>query len=324
MKDKILHILRAENGFVSGEQISNRLHVSRAAVWKNVNKLRQMGYEIESVTNKGYKLMSSPDILTAEEIKNGLDTKLIGQNVCYYTEVDSTNNAAKRENAMPDGSLFIAEIQTGGRGRRGNTWVSPKGSGIWMSLLLKPDISPENISEVTLIAGLAVCRGVNTILPDTMRSKIKWPNDVVMNGKKICGILTELSAEIDAVNYIVTGIGINVNTPCFGGTLSQKATSLLIETGKTQKRTPLVQAVLQEFEILYTAYLRDGFSAIAAEYKENCVTLGKTVKITKGTDSFTAQALDVGANGQLIVEKDGNKIIVNSGEVSVRGIYGYI
>ena len=324
MKDEILHILRSNTGFVSGEAISSRLQVSRAAIWKNINKLRQMGYEIESVTNKGYRLASSPDILTAEEIKNGLSTKFIGQSVCCYDETDSTNNAAKREYTMPDGTLFIAEIQTGGRGRRGNAWVSPKGSGIWMSLLLKPEISPKNVAELTLVTGLAVCRGINRHLPEDVQSQIKWPNDIVLNGKKICGILTELSAEIGAVNYVVTGMGINVNTPQFCEDLCQKATSLFLETGKTYKRAEIARSVLEEFELLYTAYLAEGFSAIAEDYKRDCITLNKMVSITKGHESFTAKALDIAADGQLIVEKNGESILVQSGEVSVRGIYGYI
>lgn len=324
MKDQVLDILRNTDGFVSGEAISSRLQVSRAAIWKAVNKLRETGYEIASVTNKGYQLVSIPDILTPEELQNGLHTRFMGQTVQYFPQTDSTNNAAKRTWDLPEGTLFITEAQTDGRGRRGNAWASPPGSGIWMSLLLKPNLPPENIAEITLIAGLAVTRGINRHLPAPAQAGIKWPNDVVMNGKKICGILTELSAEIDAVNYVVTGIGINVNTPSFPADLENKATSLFLETGIKQNRAVLVRSVLEEFEKWYTDYLAQGFSAVSDAYKACCVTLGKQVRVTKGTESFTAQAVDLAAGGQLIVERDGEMVTINSGEVSVRGIYGYV
>ena len=323
MKSEILSILKAADGFISGEKISETLHVSRTAVWKGITKLRSEGYNITSVTNRGYLLEQSPDVVTEAELTDGLKTVFIGKSVFFAEETDSTNNLAKQHADMPDGTLFVAEIQTAGKGRLGNAWTSPKGSGIWMSLLLKPDIPPARVPEITLVAGLAVCKGLNRFVEKTP-AMIKWPNDIVIGGKKICGILTELSAQIEAVEYVVTGIGINVNIESFEGTLSEKATSVFIETGKTQKRAAIVQAVLLEFETLYTQFLNGGFDAVREEYKQNCVTLGKEVVIIKKQESMQAEAVDIGSYGELIIKKDGKLLPVNSGEVSVRGIYGYV
>ncbi len=317
MKEKILNILSA-NGYVSGERISRELGISRAAVWKHIKSLRESGYEIESVTNKGYRLVSSPDILTEYTVKNGLNTKFIGQNIFVYPETDSTNNRAKAEYASPDGSLFIAEIQTGGKGRLGRGWEAPAGVGIWMSILLKPDLSPSDVSQITLIAGLAVCRAIGC------GAKIKWPNDIVIGSKKVCGILTEMSAEMERVNYVVCGIGINVNIESFDRELAKKATSLLIESGIKYDRPEIIRRVLTEFELLYSDFLKNGLKNILPEYKRLCVTLNREVQVIYKHETIIAAAVDISEEGSLIVEKDGRKITVNSGEVSVRGIYGYI
>lgn len=318
MKNKILNILSTADGYVSGENISERLGISRNAVWKHINKLRQEGYEIESVTKRGYKLISVPDVISAELIKDGLDTEFIGQNVVYYDETDSTNNEAKRNSDMPDGTLFISEIQTGGKGRLGRAWVSPKGIGIWMSLLLKPHILPQDVAQITLVAGMATARSVGC------GAKIKWPNDVVIGSKKICGILTEMSAEIERVNYIVPGIGINVNTESFPDELKEKATSLYIESGRKFERYKIVQRFLKEFEILYKKFIKGGIAAITDDYRELCVTIGKEVSVIYPNRTINGRAIDINNNGELIVETDKGIIEVDSGEVSVRGMYGYV
>lgn len=318
MKEKILDILKSADGYVSGERISEMLNVSRAAVWKHIKKLKESGYKIESVTNKGYRLVSSPDILTEDGIKSSLKTDFIGRSVYIYDAADSTNSRAKENSSAPDGSLFIADAQTGGKGRLGRSWASPSGVGIWMSLLLKPSISPNEISQITLAAGLAVCRAIGS------GAVIKWPNDIVIGTKKVCGILTEMSAEIDMVNYVVCGIGINVNTPSFDGELSEKATSLLLETGEARSRAEIVSAVLNEFEPLYADFLKNGLKNILPEYKPLCVTLGRDVSVTYKGEAFTARAVDIDNSGALVIERGGERITVNSGEVSVRGIYGYI
>lgn len=318
MREKILNILQSACGYVSGEHISRELSISRAAVWKHIKSLKENGYEIESVTNKGYRLISSPDILTEYTIKSGLNTKFIGQNVFVYSKTDSTNNRAKAEHTVPDGSLFIAEIQNHGKGRLGRDWEAPERVGIWMSILIKPDLAPSDVSQITLIAGLAVCRALGH------NAKIKWPNDIVIGSKKVCGILTEMSAEINMVNYVVCGIGINVNIESFDGELSKKATSLLIETGEKHNRARIVQSVLTEFEILYTDFLENGLKNILTEYKSLCVTLNRDVQVVYKHETIIAAAVDIAEDGSLIIEKDGKRITVSSGEVSVRGIYGYV
>lgn len=317
MKLKILNILKNAEGYVSGEKISRELNISRAAVWKHINSLRDDGYKISSVTNKGYRLDMS-DVINAEEICSALNTGKIGRNIFCIEETDSTNSECKRHSDYPDGTVFAAEIQTEGKGRRGKSWSSPKGVGAWFSVLLKPDMCPEDVSKITLIAGLAVCRALGN---GTM---IKYPNDIVIGSKKVCGILTELSAEIDAVNYIVCGIGINVNTPSFEGELAERATSLFIETGEKRSRAQVIACVLNEFEPLYKDFLKNGISNILNEYRERCITLGSNVTAKFGGRIVNGRCIGIDDEGSIEIETDSGVVTVNSGEVSVRGIYGYI
>ena len=319
MKQSIIDILKSGEGYVSGEKISQKLGISRAAVWKHIKSLRSEGYDIKSVTNKGYYLAAAPDIISGYEIKSGLKTARVGQNVRYVHETDSTNNEAKRFSDMPDGTLFVAEVQTGGKGRLGRAWTSPAGEGIWMSILLKPDINPNEAPEITLIAGLAVCRALKRF-----GALIKWPNDVVIGGKKICGILTEMSAEIERVSYIICGIGINVNIEEFPEELREKAASLYTVTGEKHNRTEIIRSVMEEFEPLYDEYLKKRLKNIVPEYKSVCVNIGKRVSILYGEHQTTGTAVDINENGHLVVDTDEGEITVSSGEVSVRGVYGYV
>lgn len=318
MREKILEILKGSDGYVSGEEISHVLGISRAAVWKHIRNLKNEGYKIESVTNKGYKLGGIPDKLDIDKIHEMLKTKVIGQRIEYVNSTDSTNNECKRLEDKTDGTLVIADAQTAGKGRLGRVWESPHGSGIWMSILLKPDVSLESVSQITLVTGMAVCRAVGI---DAM---IKWPNDVVIDGKKICGILTEMSAEIERINYVICGIGINVNTPSFPEELQDKATSLFVETAKKHEREKIAADVLNEFEKLYNVFTEKGFSFLADEYRKMCVTLNKDVRVIYRNNELTGKAVDIDDSGNLIVETENGQITVHSGEVSVRGIYGYI
>ncbi len=318
MKNKILNILKNTDGYISGEKISEQLHISRAAVWKHIKKFKQDGYRIESVTNKGYRFVASPDVITETAIQGGLDTCFIGRNIFMYDETDTTNERAKANSDAPDGSVFIAEVQTHGKGSRGRGWTSPKGSGIWHSILLKPDIPPMEVSRITLVAGLAVCKAIG------LNSAIKWPNDIVINGKKICGILTEMSSEINMINYVVCGIGINVNMESFEDELADKATSMYIESGHKYARSEIISKLLNEFEYYYRKFLDSGLRAILDEYKKHCVTLGRCVNVIFKNKTITGTAVDIDENGSLMVEAADGIISVTSGEVSVRGIYGYV
>lgn len=318
MKNKILDILKNAEGYISGEKISERLGISRAAVWKHINKFKADGYVIESVTNKGYRLVTEPDIISEEGINKGLNTEFIGRKIFLYDETDTTNERAKVNNTAPDGSVFIAEVQTHGKGSRGRGWTSPRGTGIWHSILLKPDIPPSEVSQITLIAGLAVCRAVG------LGAKIKWPNDIVIGGKKICGILTEMSAEIDMVNYVVCGIGVNVNMESFDSEIQHRATSMYIESGEKYRRNEVIARLLNEFEDCYKKFLDGGLSAVLDEYKRNCVTIGREVSVIFKKETVLGTAVDVDETGALVVETENGKIHVTSGNVDVRGIYGYV
>ncbi|HHW66192.1 MAG: biotin--[acetyl-CoA-carboxylase] ligase [Defluviitaleaceae bacterium] len=326
MKSKILQLLKDSDGYVSGEEISKVLGVSRTAVWKVISHLKEEGYVIESVTKKGYLLQETPDLLTEDEILYHLKTKWLGRKIVHYHQIDSTNKEAKKLAASgeKEGTIVISEEQLAGRGRLGRTWISPAGTGIWMSVILRPSIAPTDASKITLLAGLAVCEGIKeaTGLP----VQIKWPNDLVLHNKKICGILTEMSAEMEKINYIILGIGINVNTDSFPEDLKNTATSLKIEGEKEYDRKEIVKAILMYLEQYYELYMKNqDMEDLLEKYKNHCLTLGKEVKIIHRNEEFIGKAVDLSKEGELMVEKqDGQVITVFSGEVSVRGLYGYI
>lgn len=323
-KEEILTRLRQSDGYLSGEQLSETLGVSRAAVWKAITALRESGYAIDSATNRGYRLIASPDVLTPEEIRCGLRTRTIGKKIVVLQEVDSTNEEAKRQAqcGAPDGSVFLAEQQTGGKGRLGRIWESPAGTGIWFSVLLRPSLVPSEISSITLLAGIAVCRGIRSTTG--CAAKLKWPNDVVIGSRKVCGILTEMAAEIERVEYVVLGIGINVNTEAFPAELAEKATSLRIEAGSAFPRAAILRAVLEELEsLLLGAKTGCAFQEILDEYKSLCVSLNRRVGFFWNGVRQTGMAVDVSSSGELIVERDGGgRVPINAGEVVVQGIYG--
>ncbi len=252
------------------------------------------------------------------KISKHLNTDFIGRNIYIYEETDSTNTQAKQNSTEKDGSIFIAETQTNGKGSRERSWISPKGDGIWLSILLKPDISPMTVSQITLVAGLAVCKAVG------IGSMIKWPNDIVINGKKICGILTEMSATSEKVNHVVCGIGINVNMAEFDDEIADRATSMYIESGQKYDRNEIIAKLLNEFEYCYNKFLDSRLGAVIDEYKKHCITLGREVNVIYNSETVMGKAIDVSSNGQLVVETDNGVIEVTSGEVSVRGIYGYV
>jgi BirA family biotin operon repressor/biotin-[acetyl-CoA-carboxylase] ligase len=326
MREKILEVLLKTSEYISGEELSRLLGVSRTAIWKNIKKLKEEGYTIKSVTNKGYKLLDSPDKLYKEEISVLLkDMKNFNQ-VFTYDTIDSTNNEAKRSaiNNNISSGIFISEEQTEGKGRRGRNWISPLYSGIWMSLLIRPNIHPKSASMLTLMTGLAVTKAINNYT--NLKAKIKWPNDIVVNGKKICGILTEMSSEMEYVNYVVVGIGINVNTDFFPEDITNIATSLKIEGKKKYSRKELLVNIIKEFEILYDEFLKNNdLELIREEYNRLCVNVDRDIKVEKSGEIIIGQGLGINSNGELIVKtKENTQIIVTSGEVSVRGLYGYV
>lgn len=322
-KEEILNCLRGNGGYISGEELCGQLNVSRTAIWKNINTLRDSGYEIESATNRGYKLVSCPDAIRKEEIESGLKTAILAKSIYCYDNIDSTNEEAKRQamSNAPNGSLFIAEQQTGGKGRLGRAWSSPSGTGLWFSVLLRPELIPSQVTIVTLLTGLAVCNGIRAYTGCS--AMIKWPNDVVIGSKKVCGILTEMAAETDRIDYLAVGIGINVNNASFPEELQVKATSLRLETGEPVFRIGLLQEILLAFELLLKENQSGGSEASLNEYKNLCVSLNRRVGFTRNNQLHTGTAVDISSDGELIVQcDDGSQIPVSSGEVTVQGIYG--
>lgn len=319
MKNELLSLLKADKGYISGEDIGNILGVSRAAVWKGIKGLRDEGYEIEAVTNKGYRLKESGDLLNAADVQSELTTDFIGRNLIVYDTVDSTNNVVRvmAFEKAEEGSVVIAHEQTLARGRRGKGWVSLKGEGLWMSVLLKPTIGPNDAPKITLVAGLSVCQALREL---GFNADIKWPNDIIISGKKVCGILTEMSAQMDYVEFVVVGIGINVNNEKFQGELENVAISLKMVSGQEIKRSVVGAHVLNRLEKNYSIYLNNGFLGLKDEYEKNCITLMKDVEVL-GKESFKGRAVALTDEGELIVRKEtGEETVVFSGDVSVRGV----
>lgn len=325
LNQKILKYLREKDGFVSGEEISSNLGVSRTAIWKHIKELKSEGYIIDSSSKKGYRLLEAPDRLTAEEVLPMSSAHYIGKNIVHFESAGSTNIEARQlaNEGCEEGTTVIAEEQTSGRGRLGRSWSTPKSKSIAFSMVLRPNIKPEDAPGITLLMGTAVCRALRKAA--VVDAYIKWPNDIIVNKKKICGILTEMNAEMDAVNYIIVGVGINVNIEDFPEDLKGIATSLYIETGKETSRKHILSAVFSEFEMLYDKFKSWGISSIIDEFKSYSITLGRQVRVTSINESFTGEAVDITPKGLLVIKlNDGSLKTVISGDVSVRGINGYI
>lgn len=321
MYKKILEELKKQDNYISGEELGEKLSVSRAAIWKGIQKLKEQGYKIEAVSNKGYYLVPEQDLYNEIEIKEGLNTQKIGKEVYFYEQTDSTNQCIRRlaKEGKPEGVIAVAEIQTAGKGRRGKSWQSPKGTGVWFSFLLKPNIIPPEAPLLTLLAGLAVCRAIRQ--QTALEAEIKWPNDILIAGKKVCGILTELDAEMDSVHFVITGIGINVNTEIFPEELQKVATSLKIEKGETISRKSIIKTVIEEFEKIYLQYEKEcSFLPFREEYKRYCINIGKELQVL-GRQNFIGKGIDITEQGELLIEKEtGEKVVVFSGEVSIRNL----
>lgn len=325
MRTELLTMLRETNDYVSGQKICDTFGVSRTAVWKAVNQLRKNGYEIEAVPNKGYRLIEAPDILNLNELQSRRRSKWIGKDTVCYEVIDSTNAQAVRlsEDRIGNGALIVADSQHAGRGRRGRSWESPAGSSIYMSILLKPEINPNNASMITLVAALAVSRAITQI--SGKPAGIKWPNDIVMNGKKVCGILTEMSAQFDYVNHIIVGIGINVNVESFSDEIADMATSLQLETGMRISRAELIALICEQFEEVYEIYMQtQDLRNLVKEYNTNLVNMHQSVKVLDPKEPFEGRAMGITPRGELMVDTWESRKLVSSGEVSVRGIYGYV
>ena len=328
MKAELLKILREAEDYVSGQQLCDHFGVSRTAVWKVIRQLQEEGYQIEAVKNRGYLLKKDavPDVMTVPEIISRLHSRWMGRNCIFLETVDSTNNYLKRaaEDGAVNGTLAVAEEQTGGKGRRGRSWETPKGSNIAMTILLRPEIRPEHASRLTLLMAMAVVRGIQK--ETGLQAGIKWPNDVVVDGHKVCGILTEMNTEVDYINYVVIGTGINVNQTEFPEEIREIAGSLKLSAGHSVARAGLIASIIEELEDLYEVFLKtEDLSALKDEYNRNCVTCGHEIRVLEPGHEYIGMTDGINDLGELVVKKaDGETVCVYAGEVSVRGLYGYV
>jgi len=307
MQQHILDFLRKNENYISGEEISKSLSISRAAIWKYIQDLRQNGYDIIAVPHLGYKLNSCPDKLFPEEIQHQLGTKNFGKKIIFYETVDSTMDAAFQMalKGCPEGTVICAEGQTKGRGRLGRSWTSPKGKGVYLSIVLHPALPPSEVAKLTLLSAVAVNEAVKKIAGIT--AAIKWPNDLLINGRKVAGILTELNAETDRVKFLVVGIGVNVNTNL--NFLPVEATSLKVEAKKNISRVHLVQEILRNMEEWYFRFQREGFQPIILKWKESNATLNKRIRISDPGGYTDGLALDIDQDGGLLIRQDSGIIV---------------
>ena len=326
MKAEILSLLRERGSYVSGQELCEHFNVSRTAVWKAVNQLKKEGYCIQAVQNRGYLLVSEDEVFGQNELESRMDTEWAGHPVSFYETINSTNLRAKldADNGAPEGALVVVDMQTAGRGRRGRTWSSPAGLNVYFTLILKPRYVPDKASMVTLVMALAVAEGIRETCG--VEAGIKWPNDIVVNGKKVCGILTEMSVEKDFIHHVVIGVGINVGLQEFAPELADTATSLQAECGRKVPKAALVANIMKAFEKYYESFReKTDLSDLVDSYNKMLVNRGKTVRVLDPKGEYSGVAEGINELGELLVElPDGHVENVYAGEVSVRGVYGYI
>jgi len=321
-RDNILAYLKnAKGDWVSGEYLSAGLSVSRSAVWKHIRKLTEEGYLIKSSHGKGYMLEKASDMLLPEEIREGLTTRILGKKEIHHLkETVSTNTTAKQLAAggAPEGTLVISEMQTGGKGRLGRNWFSPSGEGIYISFILRPAVSPAEAPKITLMTAVAMAEALNS--GPGLHVSIKWPNDILLGGKKLAGILTEISTEMDAVDYVIIGVGLNVNTASFPPDLKETATSLLLETGRLHSRSSLTKEFMKWFEEYYELFQRADFKPILNRWRQFSHIGGRRIKVETIGGMTSGTALDIDGDGFLMVEDDDGHIQkIYSGDITMNG-----
>ncbi|MBU8907275.1 biotin--[acetyl-CoA-carboxylase] ligase [Desertibacillus haloalkaliphilus] len=307
MRTKLLQMLIENEGqFVSGEKLSKHLGCSRTAVWKHIEELRKAGYELEAAPRRGYRITKKPNAITADEISVHLNTETIGQEIQYYETVTSTQEIAHRlaQDGAREGTVVVADEQTGGKGRLGRVWHSPIGTSISMSLILRPSIPPQQAPQLTLLAAVSVVRGIQAATG--IECEIKWPNDILLDGKKVVGILTELQSEPDRVHSVIIGIGINVNhrKEQFPSEIREIATSLGIEKGEEIARADVIRSVFEEFETLYQRYLNEGFKPIKQLWESHAISLGKQIKASTVQNVLYGVATGITDDGVLLLEDE--------------------
>jgi BirA family biotin operon repressor/biotin-[acetyl-CoA-carboxylase] ligase len=319
---QILTALRAagENG-VAGTELSQKLKISRAAIWARIEELRSLGYEIEASPHLGYRLLSVPDALHADDLLSNLgQTKVIGRDIRVFEETTSTNDVMEKlaRDGVREGAVVFAESQTKGRGRLGRKWMSPLRRGLWFSILLRPQLSPSSVTQLTIAAATGLFRGIRA--QTGLTPEIKWPNDILIGGKKVAGILTELSAELDKVKYVIIGVGVDVNLGVgeFPPDLRKIATSLKIETGQRVNRAELAVRILRELDRDYDRICRGQFEAVANEWEERCSTIRHNVVIHMGDRKIQGCAESLDTDGALLLRtQHGHLERIIGGDVSL-------
>jgi BirA family biotin operon repressor/biotin-[acetyl-CoA-carboxylase] ligase len=312
--------LLAENAtiVISGARIAKEVGVSRSMVWQWVERLRGLGVKVKSQRGSGYFLEQVPDILTPDMLKQRLKGSLFGKRIFHFFKTDSTNRVALElgHAGEPEGAVVLAEEQTAGRGRAGRKWHSERAAGIYVTLLLRPRLAPVQAPLLTMMAGLSAHSAVQALTG--LAVDLKWPNDLLIRGKKLGGILTEMHAEPTQVRFVIVGIGLNVNQENFPGELANVATSLRAESGKSQSRMEVLVRLLREFENDYNRFLREGVTSIVARFESvSSYARGKRVRVTNGTESYIGTTAGLGAEGLLQVEReDGRVTAVISGDVT--------
>ncbi|MGA2802080.1 MAG: biotin--[acetyl-CoA-carboxylase] ligase [Verrucomicrobiota bacterium] len=304
---KILSALRTNPDGVSGTELAEKLRISRAAIWARIEELRHLGYDIEAGPHFGYRLIGVPDVLHADDLLARLsETKIIGRDVRVFEQTTSTNDVIEKlaRDGVKEGVVVFAESQTKGRGRLGRKWISPAHKGLWFSLLLRPDLRPQEATQLTVASATALCRAIHS--ETGLNPEIKWPNDILVHGKKVAGILTEMSAELDRVQHVILGIGVNMNMSAgeFQPELRKLATSLKIESGRAILRADLATAILYELDRNYARVCAGGFAAIADEWEAHCTTIGRDVTIQIGERRLRGRAESLSDEGALLLRTE--------------------
>lgn len=312
VRQALLDAFKNANGnFISGEKLAQNIGCSRTAIWKHIEDLKKDGFHVEAVRKKGYRLLEQSNKLSENEIYLGLETEEIGRSVYFFESVTSTQKVAKEYamNGAKHGTLIVADEQTEGRGRMVRKWYSPKGTGIWASFILRPDIQIQHAPQLTLLSAVAVVQAIKKVTHIT--PEIKWPNDILISGRKVCGILTELQAEEDRIQSVILGIGINVNQDKndFSAEIIKKATSLKIELGKTVNRSSLIQSLCYYIEQLLHLYISEGFTPIKSLWETYAVSIGKRISARTVKGTFDGVALGINNEGVLLLKQDNGDIV---------------
>ena len=312
MKLDIIHLLD-DKDFISGELISKKLNISRTTVWKKIQNLKKLGYNIESVKNRGYRLISKPDIPLSEEVLFELNTNIVGKNVHYFRSLESTNLFAKeliKKNAE-EGTIVVADIQTKGRGRKDRSWFSPEG-GLWFSVILYPNIPTQYAMLLTMATSISIVQAIKELTG--LSAVIKWPNDLLLEGKKICGILTELDAELDRINYSVVGVGINVNN-VLEDELCNKANSIFNIYNSKISRVDLLRLIIKYLDVNYAKLISNDYNYIRELWFENTDIIGRNVRLKLEKYEIEGIVIDIDDTGALILENIDKKIKIVSGDL---------